>query len=656
MNMSITQRQADPRESLNSSKLAQAAFKGFLEHAPLCHWHTPKACMLLFQAQVQELVNRLTTTGKSKQRGMASLDEVAEASPAESAAAVMTFRKGCDSAAIKNTWAPPEPPVDWDGPKGMLTGAKQMAKHLMKAPNMAALLDGSPGSKPSANEQRCSLVSCGKMGKHAKCGRCKSAFYCCPNHQAEHWKKGHKAECAEFIDSKKRDVMNCDEEFDALATAKRVSGLVPKWDPASHRSVDDLNLPPTEAESVVPPPRDASVDVFIIYHPMSVDKKQIKKLRAGAKGRTQYFLYDNYKPESLERLLNASGGVVLVTPGAYNSEKLGIPQLIGKNLEVIGVNGASRSSVTITFPRGSHWGFTVGGIPADKKHVPGTPCWFLLSHVTLKVGVHTCGEGAVVVRPGFTGFGQINNQYSSVLASAALYDVALEGDGSLDGAICVYEDGLLAMEQCAVVSCPGAAVMINSGASAELVSCELKRNGKGIGVDLIRCGELGAVTLDRGARSVVIRRTAFVDNEGHALMFTKPREDTGGGGGKTIDKATGEPASAGMRAAMRMSALSTGLSYEELVRRLKEKEDAAPAPPCVVRLAADNTFSRNGRALEPGRQQNAYSAPALYHGPNTAIGAALIADRAAEEKERLKKIGGKSETDLLLEMMKDFGK
>jgi hypothetical protein len=46
----------------------------------------------------------------------------------------------------------------------------------------------------------CALPECGAREAHVahfkRCGRCRQAVYCCPEHAAVHWRQGHKRECA----------------------------------------------------------------------------------------------------------------------------------------------------------------------------------------------------------------------------------------------------------------------------------------------------------------------------------------------------------------------------------------------------------------------------------------------------------------------------
>ena len=82
--------------------------------------------------------------------------------------------------------------------------------------------DGGEGVPDSVlAEQHCSLPRCGVLGRHAKCGQCKSAFYCCPEHQKEHWKAGHKAACRAMRASRKASHGSMLDQFDKLRAGSR---------------------------------------------------------------------------------------------------------------------------------------------------------------------------------------------------------------------------------------------------------------------------------------------------------------------------------------------------------------------------------------------------------------------------------------------------
>ena len=66
---------------------------------------------------------------------------------------------------------------------------------------------------PAASNPGSVVQSCASCGKPAtlKCSRCKTVVYCNKNCQTEHWKLGHKKQCAEAIEvqrlaAKQRDV------------------------------------------------------------------------------------------------------------------------------------------------------------------------------------------------------------------------------------------------------------------------------------------------------------------------------------------------------------------------------------------------------------------------------------------------------------------
>ena len=69
----------------------------------------------------------------------------------------------------------------------------ELKRKTAAAANMQAL------TQSSREPRKCSLPSCNKHEQDGEnfgqCARCKSAFYCCRDHQRMHWKKGHKIAC-----------------------------------------------------------------------------------------------------------------------------------------------------------------------------------------------------------------------------------------------------------------------------------------------------------------------------------------------------------------------------------------------------------------------------------------------------------------------------
>jgi len=163
---------------------------------------------------------------------------------------------GCEAALLRNQWAPPEGP-DWEG--HILRDAKRLAAQLPKLPRISAAYTAAPpgdsggdssepsAQLPSAKLQRSSLVSCGVLGKHAKCSGCQAAFYCCPQHQQAHWAAdGHKQECVALQAARNRPLTKSrQEEFAKLRADREVDGSPPpRWDPTTCRSA--LDPPPRQ--------------------------------------------------------------------------------------------------------------------------------------------------------------------------------------------------------------------------------------------------------------------------------------------------------------------------------------------------------------------------------------------------------------------------
>ena len=69
----------------------------------------------------------------------------------------------------------------------------ELKRKTAAAANMQAL------TQSTRKPRKCSLPSCNKREQNGQnfgqCARCKSAFYCCREHQRMHWKSGHKAAC-----------------------------------------------------------------------------------------------------------------------------------------------------------------------------------------------------------------------------------------------------------------------------------------------------------------------------------------------------------------------------------------------------------------------------------------------------------------------------
>lgn len=53
---------------------------------------------------------------------------------------------------------------------------------------------GGPGVLSASERDRQYCELCGKMENLLRCGRCRSSFYCCKEHQRQDWKK-HKLVC-----------------------------------------------------------------------------------------------------------------------------------------------------------------------------------------------------------------------------------------------------------------------------------------------------------------------------------------------------------------------------------------------------------------------------------------------------------------------------
>ena len=152
----------------------------------------------------------------------------------------------------------------------------------------------------------------------------------------------------------------------------------------------------------------------------------------------RHFLYGSYDSDELHTLLNKRGGVVLLNPGTYELEKLGVPFMLHKSLEIMGVNGASRDTVVVNVTRDADWGLVVSGVvrgrggssskkKSSSKNSGEGVCWLRLAHLTLQGG--ECGEGVICLRPGFTGSISLKAPVRSaddVATAAHLYDVALK--------------------------------------------------------------------------------------------------------------------------------------------------------------------------------------------------------------------------------------
>lgn len=61
---------------------------------------------------------------------------------------------------------------------------------------------------PSAIEHNKLCVVCGCLANN-KCSQCHSVYYCCRNHQVQHWKAGHKTLCKEASGESKCIIVVC---------------------------------------------------------------------------------------------------------------------------------------------------------------------------------------------------------------------------------------------------------------------------------------------------------------------------------------------------------------------------------------------------------------------------------------------------------------
>ena len=101
------------RYSSNQKQIC-AALRTFLAHAPECHWHTPRACMLLVRTWVQALVDERVRVNRGNvpfsecTEVAVPISEVAATFPSEVASVLRLYKRGLNAAALRNRWAPPE--------------------------------------------------------------------------------------------------------------------------------------------------------------------------------------------------------------------------------------------------------------------------------------------------------------------------------------------------------------------------------------------------------------------------------------------------------------------------------------------------------------------------------------------------------------------
>ena len=236
-------------------------------------------------------------------------------------------------------------------------------------------------------------------------------------------------------------------------------------------------------------------------------------------------------------------------------------------------------------------------------------------------------------------------------AGAALFDCAIDGAGTLSAAVSVRGSGACSaavLRRCSITNCPGSALEVERGGSAVLRECQLATTGLGTRDALIVQGQYAAVTVFQGA-DLRVEACAFRDNQGHAIALGRP--PCGSDATSALDDA-GNPRDAGMESALKMAALVTGETYEYILARIRVDEAGANTQGRV--LLENNHFAGNAKALEADRRQETYDAPAPFHGPETAIGAALATEETAHEQDRQAFIQGRDADHLLADMLGDL--
>ena len=255
--------QAKDDEAKGYALQCKRALENFLRVAPSCHWHVAKASRMLASLQFTTMVScgLIAITG-APPRHFETLVQYGEAGARE---AIALLQRATEADRINARWRTlhqDDEPYEWCKTlrDGLLNAATKLGKDI--------------GSFDDAAMHLC--ARCGKGNATAKCGGCKSVWYCDRDCQRIHWRTVHKHECKNLAAYQKATTVpqwvDTDAHVQKTSRVDPTNAVIP--DPHSVFFSD-----PDFFGDDLPPKRNDDTPLYVILSPVHHDDATLEAIR-----------------------------------------------------------------------------------------------------------------------------------------------------------------------------------------------------------------------------------------------------------------------------------------------------------------------------------------------------------------------------------------